>query len=183
MKKIFCRNSTSTRECDHNILVHGIININSECFTKLPLTNYVMQTGSNLYFTLQYPLNINITCANNTRALHFEKSSNILGIFNCTLESENFFMHTNASIDYKISALPGTHEYYNRYIIFYYFYVFTLGFIVIPNFIFMIFLALKQKMVPENNNSNNNNTITYATFGNDPYNCDELPPAYTESLI
>lgn len=155
--------------------------LNSKCITKLPLTNYVMQTGFNLYFTLQSPININITCKNNTKQMHFEKSTNIFGIFNCTLKSENFILHTNTSIDYKIQALPNVHKEYNKYILFYYLYLFTLCFILIPNFIFMIIVAIKQKNLPENNN--NNNTITYTTFENDPYNYNALPSQYRESLI
>lgn len=181
LKKIFCRNSTLVRKCDYSILMNKTTELNSKCITKLPLTNYVMQTGFNLYFTLQSPININITCKNNTKQMHFEKSTNIFGIFNCTLKSENFILHTNTSIDYKIQALPNVHKEYNKYILFYYLYLFTLCFILIPNFIFMIIVAIKQKNLPENNN--NNNTITYTTFENDPYNYNALPPQYRESLI
>lgn len=182
LKKTFCKDKSPFRECDQKILLHQKVDIYSDCFTKLPITNYVTQIKNNLYFTIQTPLDLNITCANKTKKLYFEQSSNILGISNCSLETQNFILNTNASTEHRIMAITNTDKNTNKYALLYYFYAFVLCFLLIPNILFMTFLILRRKDLPECNN-NNTNTVTYVSLETDPYGYDSLPLPYRESLI
>lgn len=183
LKRVFCKNASPIRDCDRKILLNEKVDIYSECFNKLPITNYVTQINNNLYFTLRAPLELNITCANDTKTLLFEQSSNILGIFNCTLKSDDFILHTNSYIEHKITAIP-THEHKDKYLLLYYFHMGMLCFVLIPNMLFMAILIIRERNIPDSDNNNNNtNTVTYAAFDTNPYNYDSLPPQYRESLI
>lgn len=173
---MFCRNATTFRDCDNDILLHSKIDLHSECMSKLPLTNYVMQTDFNLYFSLIIPININITCSNKTEKIYLKQSSNILGIFNCSLNAENLLIHTNKSTEYKIQALSKPKR-NDKYILLQYFHLCLLCFFLIPSLLLITFQMLKYKELPEETNTN-----TYASLNNNN-NFDNIPTRYIESLI
>lgn len=158
-KTVFCRNFTTIRKCDQAMLLHNNIDIESNCFTKLPLTNFVMQNMFNFYFTIRTPLDVNVTCSNKTEHLYLQKSVNILQIYNCTIRTNNLSLFSNKTNQYKVYALPSKSD-HTPHIFLRYFYIFVLLLFFIPNLIFISVMTLTSFFLL----SESNNTSTYAAF-------------------
>lgn len=187
LQRVFCKIVSQTRDCDRSALLGEKVDIYSECYTKLPITNYVTQINNNLYFTIQSPLELNITCANKTKSVLFDQSSNIKSIFNCSFETQDFFLNVTTATGYKILALSNatnsdTHNRLNIYIFLHYFYLIILCFLLIPNMLFMSYLIAREHF---GNEYDEHNTITYTTADPyvSPYEVNSLPRSYRESMI
>lgn len=187
LQRVFCKIVSQMRDCDRNALLGEKVDIYSECYTKLPITNYVTQINNNLYFTIQSPLELNITCSNKTKPIFFDQSSNILSIFNCSFETRDFFLNVTTATGYKILALsnatnPDTYDRTNRYIFLHYFYLIILVFVLIPNMLFMTYLIAREHFGTE---YVEHDTVTYTNAEQyvSPYEINSLPRTYRESMI
>lgn len=158
-KLTFCKNISTVRNCDHDMLMYNKINLDSPCFTKLPLTNYITKNIFDFYFNIRSPLNINITCSNKTEHLHIDKSINILQINNCTLQVENLKINSNKTDEYQIFALANK-DFQEPQNILRFFFLFILLFFLIPNLIFVSAVTLYSYIfLPENDDNS-----TYMAF-------------------
>lgn len=159
IRKTFCKNALTMRQCDHDVIINNNIDSFSKCFTKLPFNNFIMKNMFDFYFSIHSPLNVNITCFNKTEKLHFTKSTNILHAHNCSLQVEKFKILANDSDQYKIFVLP-TGQNNITYTIFRFFCIFMLFFFLIPNLVFVSAVYVYSYfIIPESNDNS-----TYLAF-------------------
>lgn len=108
MKKTFCGKSNHAELCNYNYQAHKKIEDN-KCFEKLPKSNYLVQIGSNFFFTIMDPLTLNITCVNETKKeIHLTQASNILNVSGCSLQIGALNLTTTNNTDYMSYTLPLT---------------------------------------------------------------------------
>lgn len=152
-KQTFCKNISTVRNCDYDMLMNNKINFDSPCFTKLPLTNYITKNIFDFYFSIRSALNLNITFSNKTEHLHITKSINILQINNCTLQVENLKINSNKTDEYQAFALANK-NYHELQSILQFFFLFILLFFLIPNLIFVSAVTLYSYIfLPENDDN------------------------------
>lgn len=176
-KRVFCKNATKIRQCDQNMLLHNIIELDSNCFTKLPLTNFVTQYMFNFDFTIRTPLD-NITCSNKTEQLHLVKSIDILQVYNCTLQTKNVKLFSNKTDQYGIYALPSKSD-HTPSIILRYFFIFVLLLFFIPNLIYITVMAFGTFfLLPESNDNS-----TYVAFASTILEINKSTPNCKESSV
>lgn len=181
LKKVFCKNDSPLGNCNNLISMHNGT-IDTKCTTKLPWANYITQINDSIYFTIVSPLDLNITCENNTDQLHLKEPTKILGISNCTLTTTGLSTFMNNS-KYQLTPIPAMEKHTNKYQILYLFYLCVFCFLLIPNLIFSVLLVMEDMA---RQNQEKNNTITFASFQGQPNEAQEYilyPPTYRESLI
>lgn len=106
LKKLFCKPPTTVEQCDYNH--HSLIEIHeNKCFEKLPINNYLVHIGNNLYFTIIKTLAINISCANESKkSLVLSGASNILNAQNCSLKTRTFNLKMINKTEYIAYTIP-----------------------------------------------------------------------------
>lgn len=106
LKRLFCKSPVTIEQCDYNRYSLERINEN-KCFEKMPINNYVVRIGNNLYFTIIKTLAINISCVNESaKSLVLSGASNILNAWNCSLKTRTFNLKMINSTEYTTYTIP-----------------------------------------------------------------------------